>query len=157
MSILTMNDDKEYLHDADFPNYYVDKIHPEDYIINTRPILEKIYHTKRGHNRLLLRILIKMDRSTYLPLTFVCDTGACTSLYLCPKALIAIKSRIMKDELDNEYIELKSEKRMAVEETSYIHENVNIIGLKALFYFGLVLSIVDGEYIFEFNNLPDYF
>jgi hypothetical protein len=79
-----------------------------------------------------------------------CDTGACASIYLCEKAREVFHSRILKDELDNEYLEIKGGKKLAIEDT----ENVNVLGLKALTYFELFLK---KEYNFDFDNLPEYF
>jgi len=84
-----LNDDEEdiSLMFKDYPDNYVDKCHPEDYITSDSAIKELFFHVKKGHNRLLLRISIKIDKKTYVPITFICDTGACTSVYFSKKSM----------------------------------------------------------------------
>ena len=154
---MMINDDEEQhghcmLAESDFPNYFVNFCHPEDYIIRKNPFTEKILHWKRHHNRLFLRICFKIDEKSFLPLTFILDTGSPSHIYLCKKAKDEIESIINEDELQNEYILLNG-KKLAIHETPYVHQNVNIIGLLALSYFGFYLK---GN-SFELEDLPEYF
>jgi len=140
------------LGEKDFPANYVDFIHPDDYKILAEPTFEKIFHRRKFHNRLLIRISFKVD-DRYIPITFIIDTGFPMFFYLCPKAKEIFETRIEMDEFQTEFIKLPDGKRFTVDETPHIHHNVNIIGLMALNYFGF--SLIDGE--FEFERLPEYF
>ena len=64
------------LNDSDFPTYYKNQAHPNDYIISNVPIIENIFNDRKHHWRILLRISFKISEDNYLPVTFVCDTGA---------------------------------------------------------------------------------
>lgn len=48
MSLISFDEDESVLilKETDFPNYYVDFIHPEDYTIINRPIYETLFHKK---------------------------------------------------------------------------------------------------------------
>ena len=142
------------LKDSDFPDYYVNKIHPEDYILRDEPCRDLIFHKKLHHSRLLLRICF-LDKHTFIPLTFVCDTGAPSSFYLCNKALKLLKNRIKTDpDILVRYVKVDG-KKMLVTEIPVNHcenYNVNIIGLNALMFFGIELH----QDSFSFNNLPEY-
>lgn len=119
------------------------------------PVLDYIYHTKKYHNRLLLRICFKINNDLFVPITFVCDTGAPGSLYLSEKAREQIEdARILKDrDLGIEYIKLSTtKKKIQIDDHPSNHKNINIMGLMALSRFGLN---VDYE-SFNFKNLPDY-
>lgn len=155
MSFISTDEDESVLilKPSEFPSYYVDFLHPEDYKITNTPFIEKIFHKKKYHNRLLIRICFKIDINTYLPVTFVIDTGFPMNLYLCPKTRENIEHLIKTDEFDTEYITVFGTKNLTVDETPHVHHNVNIIGLIALNYLGFVLA--DGE--FGFYKEFDYF
>ena len=138
---------------ADFPSNYVNFIHPEDYKLYNSPFMEMFFHKKRFHNRIFIRLCFKLDIETYLPLTFIIDTGCPMYLYLCTKSKDILKHIINSDEFGTEYISLPNGKKFTVDETPLVHENVNIIGLMAMDYLGF--SILNGEFIFE--NIPDHF
>jgi hypothetical protein len=72
------------LQDADYPPNFIHMAHPEDLKESKEPINpEYIRHHKRDHHRLLFRIsFIKLESGKFLPLTFVCDTGAPSHFYL---------------------------------------------------------------------------
>lgn len=140
------------LHPLDFPNYYTNFIHPTDYVNVTEPFIEHIFHQKKCHNRLLLRICTKIDTHTYLPLTFVIDTGAPAYIFLCPRAKIALESIIKLDDVQNEFL-LINGKKLPINETPSNHDNINVIGVMALSKFGFHF---EGDE-FAFNNLPHYF
>jgi hypothetical protein len=36
------------LHDSDYPDYFINKTHPDDYIPSNHPITEKIFHIKKS-------------------------------------------------------------------------------------------------------------
>lgn len=147
------------LKSTDFPNYYVDFMHPDDYTLRDTPFFEKIFHRKRFHNRIFVRICFKVDTHSFLPLTFIIDTGCPMFLYLCPKAKENLQHIIKVDEFDTECVNI-SGKNFSIDETPHVYSNcinsvnnVNIIGLMALNYFGLTL--IDGD--FGFERLPEHF
>jgi hypothetical protein len=92
-------EDELLLTNADFPDYFTSMAHPDDYILSEERVFETIYHTKPHHNRLLLRASWKIEQNGnthYLPMTFVCDTGAPMYFYLCSRAYL-----IHYTEIDN--------------------------------------------------------
>lgn len=154
---LLMEDETILLYEADFPNYYVDKHHPDDYKIVREPFVRLIYHDRIGHNKLLLRITTKIGDGMYLPATYVCITdackGACVGIYTNALLDRLINNRIVMDkESGISYINT-SVGKINVAPTPAPHQDCNIIGLRALCKFGLTLSPDS----FEFTNLPDYF
>ena len=74
------------LQNADFPDHYVDMQHPDDYSAVDQPFVEYITNSYAHHYRLIVRICWKLGEQKYLPMSFVCDTGAPTALYLSDKA-----------------------------------------------------------------------
>jgi len=154
MSLISQNEDDYVLllRETDFPAYFQDLIHPEDYKIFNSPFIEKIFHKRIYHNRMFIRMCFKVDNSTFIPLTFIIDTGSPMFLYLCPKALEELSFVIKEDELGIKYINVNG-KKFTVDETPHSHRNVNIIGLMALNNFGLYLKDLE----FEFENLPEHF
>jgi len=143
------------LQDTDFPVYFKDQHHPEDFIPMLNPKIDLILHKKPFHNRLFARICFLTEESTYLPFTFILDTGAPEFLYLSEKTKIMLNNRIKKDDGDHEYIKFKSEcefhgKKIPVNDTPSHHNNINIMGLKLLLKFELCLN----EEGIMFNKLP---
>src|SRR3990167_7296990 len=137
--------------DADFPDNYVDQCHPEDYIQKTTSEIELIYRIRPYHNRIFLRVCILIDSGVFVPMTFVCDTGAPGYLYICERARKLIKNRIRVDDRETEFLSLDSGKNMVVSSSPSNHSNSNIMGLRALSFFGLFLE----NDTFGFNNLPE--
>lgn len=150
IKMLYIDEDETIFKPVDFPSNYINFIHPEDYVLTDTPIYEEIFHRRRYHNRIFVRICFKVDTNSFLPLTFIIDTGC--PMYLCPKAKDNLKHIIKNDELDVDYIEVLG-KKMTIDKTPHVHENVNIIGLMALSRFGFSLM---GEE-FSFESLPEYF
>lgn len=151
---MLFNDNEFFiLQDVDFPDYFVNKAHPDDYreMVDQLPV-ELIYHQRPNHNRLLLRISFKISGSSYIPLTFVCDTGAPMFIYINELTRRLIKSRIELDDAENEIITING-KVMTLGSSPSNHLDVNIIGLRALSYFGLVLENDE----FGFTRLPNHF
>ncbi len=140
------------LQDADFPDYFIHKAHPNDYkvIKNALPV-ELIYHHRPHHNQLLMRISFKINFLSYIPCTFICDTGAPMFIYINETMRKLIINRIELDAAENEVIVING-KTMTLGSSPSNHPDVNIIGLRALSYFGLILDSDD----FEFNRLPNY-
>ncbi len=73
------------LQPADYPDCYVICAHPTDYKLLPEPVTEHITHQHFLHSRLHIRLSFSVKDSFYLPMTFVIDTGAPRSLYLCKK------------------------------------------------------------------------
>ena len=67
-----------FLTEKDFPVNFVNMQHPEDYSLQSTPIVkELIYHHRKGlHTRLILRVSIKLAEGIFTPISFVLDTGA---------------------------------------------------------------------------------
>lgn len=128
------------LQDADFPGNYVDMQHPEDYELVDGALAEYIPHFSGHHNRLIIRICWKVGNK-YMPMSFVCDTGAPMGLYLSEKAsnLLRRHGRVIEDETGNEYAEIPGVGKAAVEPTPPGHAPANIMGLRLLVKLGLSL------------------
>lgn len=137
-------DEELLLMNDDFPDYFIEKAHPTDYISLDHPIpIEYIYHKKQYHNRLIVRISWQISGCLYIPMSFVIDTGAPNGFYLSAKAFQCLGKRIHTDDMDNQYIILhntkKQTKKLMVSPTPYNHSPANIIGLKTLMFLGLEL------------------
>lgn len=127
------------LHDEDFPLNYVHMVHPDDYKITNNYNSQFIMHSRFGrHNRLIARVSWKVSENAYMPLSFVCDTGAPSYFYLSINTLNELsKYNILKtDDRGNMYVKVyksQTDTFLAnIEETPHVHKNANIIGLKAL-------------------------
>jgi len=127
---------------ADFPDYYENMAHPNDYEKNQEPVnISYISHHKLYHNRLILRISWKTSRGGYVPMSFVCDTGAPMHFYLSDAALECLKEaeRIKEDDLEVPFVMVFG-KRATVQETPPGHRPGNIMGLLMLKRLGLVVK-----------------
>ena len=146
-----MQDESIFLQAADFPDYFIDKHHPEDYIMTELPIeKECIFNELVDHNRCILRISFKFKEG-FIPFTFICDTGAPSSIYLNDITRRMLITRLLKDDLGNLFLRING-KRMAVKPSPEPHSDTNIFGVLALRSFGFHFD----EATFNFNNLPDY-
>lgn len=130
------------LTDKDFPAFYINKHHPDDYKISNTPIeKELIFHEyKGGHNRLLLRCSIKLSDDLFCPMTFVLDTGA-PKVYMSAigKSILAeYKLLINEEDLGIDYVKFLGRKYI-VEDTPEGHAPANILGLKTLCRWGLTM------------------
>ena len=141
------------LHEADFPSYYKNKKHPDDYKNFSQPVQELIWNDNLGHNnRLLLRQSIKISDINYIPITFVCNTGATGLIYFNELSSLIFKDRIKYDDFGTAYL-IINDKNFPIRKTQEPHQDCNVIGIKALGKFELWMR--DRE--FGFNNLPEYF
>lgn len=62
--------------ELDFPKFYVNMAHPEDYKETCDPVEPQFfYHERPGHFRVLLRASFRLASNLYCPMTFLCDTG----------------------------------------------------------------------------------
>jgi hypothetical protein len=160
--MLIINDDylvneELLLHNNDYPSNYINKAHKNDYKIFKEPnMIEKIFNKISHHNRLLLRISWKINDNQYVPMTFVCDTGAPMNFYVSELGKVFIKSRINEDELQTEYVIIKNKngntKKVSISPSPNLHSESNIIGLLLLDFFGL--TIKNGQ--FDLEYIPKY-
>ena len=148
------------LHDEDFPKNYVNMRHPEDYIIFAEFKPQFICHSYFGrHNRLIARVAWKVSDNVMIPMSFVCDTGAPSHLYLSTEAMEVLNNAklLLTDDKGTPYMKMHKNASetfpATVEETPYVHKHANILGLKALKQLSLHLS---GE-AFNFNSEFAYF
>lgn len=144
------------LTDEDFPDYFEDFAHPNDYVMTNQPITpEHICHSRLGqHHRLLFRISVSCG-GKYFSVSFVCDTGAPRFLYLCPKmfALMENLGAIKVDEDTGLRWVMIENKKVPLDETPECHRPANIIGLRLLYRLGLYLE----ENTFGFSRGPNCF
>ena len=126
------------LQNADFPDNYVNMQHPEDYSIFMQPFVEYITNSYAHHYRLIVRVCWKLSNTEYMPVSFVCDTGAPTGLYLSDKAhkILTKYRRVLEDDAGNVYANICGTGAAAVEPTPPGHAPANIIGLKLLLKLG---------------------
>lgn len=141
------------LQDADFPDNYVNMQHPDDYFVVSKPFVEYIPHFSGHNNRLIVRVCWKGNNTEFVPMSFVCDTGAPMGLYLSTKATNLLRSikRVVEDETGNEYVEICKIGKASIEPTPPGYAPANIIGLRVIMKLGLNV----GSGTFTFNNKPE--
>ncbi len=149
---------------TDFPDNFVNRQHPEDYILVPEPIVpEYILHTSilHGSIRLFVRISWKTPRG-FLPMTFMVDTTNPYFILFCPEGMMAIINndrRHSKDHSDLGFVQVHHG-RSGEEEVFFNArmdysqvKSVNIIGLRGLMKLGLH---VDSKG-FRFDNSIPWF
>jgi hypothetical protein len=139
------------LHDADFPDGFKDMAHPDDFVVEYFP-----HEGKNNHGRIIVRVCFQVSNG-YLPLSFVCDTGASHSLYLSPRSygILNDAKRILKDkDLCREYVQLSGMKASLCE-TPAQHQPANLIGIRLLAKLGLRMFLGDGDLKFDFAFPPN--
>ncbi len=142
LSVDTTVESELLLQDGDFPGNYKRMAHPNDYEIIKAPIdTEFIFHKNQHHNRLIMRISWMLGDNRYVPMSFVCDTGAPMFFYLDTRAIDILRTHsvITEDELQTLYVTTNGHKAL-VQETPATHKPANIIGLLMLSRFGLTLE-----------------
>lgn len=142
------------LQDTDFPNNYVNMQHPDDYEVVGNPFVEYIPHFSGHNNRLIVRVCWKKNDTEFVPMSFVCDTGAPMGLYLSTKATNILRNikRVVEDETGNEYVEIFGIGKASIEPTPPGHAPANIIGLRVI----MKLELSTGGGSFRFNNTSEY-
>ena len=132
----------------DFPVHYSDEeyCHPDDYKPSPRIIpREFIFNHRQGKfNRLILRICFEGDSAstTFIPMSFILDTGAPRHLYLCQKAIASLSdaNRLFVDEdMDMMWTPIYGRK-VPIDNTPSSHDPANIMGLRFLMRLGLTLN-----------------
>jgi hypothetical protein len=149
------------LQNADFPDNYVDMQHPDDYNAVEAPFVDYITNSYAHHYRLIVRVCWKLGEKKYIPMSFVCDTGAPTALYLSDKAyrLLSQHKRVLEDDAGNVYAVICETGAAAVEPTPPGHAPANIIGLKLLLKLRLDLDLDKSKHNsnFIFKKMPTAF
>ena len=139
------------LQPADYPDYYVDMAHPEDYKVQDKPIpLEHIVHRRTGHWRMIFRVSFRCDdEKSFVPMSFVCDTGAPYDFYLSDRAMMELEKggRLREDDLGNAFLSDVVGNNSAVKEIPYTHEPGNLIGMRLMLRLGFVMG--DGSFGFS--------
>ncbi len=143
------------LQNADFPDNFINMQHHDDYKIVSEPFVEYISHFVGHHNRLIVRACWKVGSDAYVPVSFVCDTGAPMGLYLSDKASNTLRSfdRIIEDEAGNEYADVHRAGKTAVQPTPPGHAPANIMGLRLLVKLSLELK---EDKTFSLRSMGEY-
>ncbi len=144
------------LQDADFPDHYVNMQHPCDYSPVSSPFVEYIPHFHGRHRRLIVRVCWQVNETQYVPMSFVCDTGAPMGLYLSEvsHAVLICYGRIKEDEIGNEYTYVEGAGKVSVELSPHGHAPANIMGLELLTKLGLRLL---HNHAFSLINIHRFF
>lgn len=138
------------LQEADFPDNYKQMAHLHDYEPLSNPFVNYISHFSGRHNRLIVRMCWLHERENkYMPMSFVCDTGAPMGFYLSGIAYRKLREikRLKEDETGNEYVVIENMGKIAVEPTPQGHKPANIMGLRILTKMQLRLC-TDNSFLF---------
>lgn len=130
------------LNPQDFPGHYVNMAHPQDYIAMSDPLQPELFYNL-NHFRLLLRASFALPDKSFLPMTFVCDSGAPGGYYFSERAITMLSrpdvQRLMRDDLHNMYLQTEVGK-FAVTDTPQRRQPANVLGLRVLEKYGLIIS-----------------
>lgn len=137
----------------DFPRYFVEGRHPDDLTVTDQPSTpEYIVCKKVNHNRLFVRLPVKISEGKFTMMTFLCGTSVPNCIYLSWKCRKLLSDRIIiEPDLQYEYLPL-GEDRLLVHIMPNYSQNYNVLGLTALMKFGLQLQSDS----FSFTSLPTY-
>jgi hypothetical protein len=155
-SILDVDGEEVLIQSEDFPTNYVNMSHPDDYkrFDNIIQVSSIYNHGGSRHNRVISRLSWKIGNK-YVPMSFICDTGATKHIYLSKLAysIISTANRIIEDpDLGTKYVTINGRKA-AVLPTPDNYEPANLLGLPMLIRLGLSLS----EQAVKFLDAPEYF
>lgn len=120
--------------------------HLEDYTVQKQPITPVLtYHCRGPHRRLLLRISWRCAEDKYIPMTFLCDTGAPLGIYLSERAVELLVDEDLLHEGDTGivHVMLGADQECfpaQVQDTPLNYGQSNLIGLPVLMKLGLTLS-----------------
>ncbi len=143
----------------DFPDEYGKTLsHPDDYIrVEECMTPTIIYNDGEDKNeRIIARFSWKSDDGkTYIPMSFICDTGATRHIFLSDAAfaLLRVIRSIKKDELGTRYVVINGRKT-ALLPTPDSFQPANLIGLPLLSRFGLS---IDKNKNVKFDDPPAFF
>jgi hypothetical protein len=126
---------------TDFPRDFINRKHPEDYILSPKPTVpEYIVHDS---TRLFLRISWKSAKG-YLPMTFMVDTTNPTSVSFCPEGMEGMLDNgfgLVDKSLGYKYVHVHHGESGEDFFPARMHfsqvKSVNILGLRALMKLGL--------------------
>lgn len=93
-----------------------------------------------------------MAEDMYIPVTFICDTGAPGFIYINSLTYRLLGKRILSDSLENEFIKI-GDSHFHVKPSPANHPDTNILGLRILSVFGLHIN----DETFGFESLPQHF
>ena len=139
------------LRDADFPPYCVRMQHPADYLVSSSPVSEYITHTPGRHRRLIARISWQKSATEFIPMSFVCDTGAPMGFYLSETAREVLRSlgRIREEDRSGLFsLHVQGLGATAVDDTPRGYCPANIMGLRILQRVGLVVEPDCNSFVF---------
>ena len=146
--------EEDVLHDEDFPSNYVHMAHPDDYKDMSEFAPQFIIHSHFGrHNKLIVRAAWRVSHTSVVPMSFVCDTGAPSYMYMSSIALSILQDKglLLKDDKDTPYVQVHIDSKNAfpatVEETPHHHKDANILGLKSLQR--LSMHVTEGGFTFN--------
>lgn len=140
---------------CDFPSDFTGMHHPDDYKPVSVPFIECILHSsERHHVRMIARICWQKSYAEFIPMSFVCNTGAPRGLYLSEQALTLLMSmgRITYDASGKAYAEIEGVGSMLAELTPPGHAPANMMGLSLLMRLGCRMD----QDRFEFESAPPY-
>lgn len=154
-SILDVDGEEVLIQSEDFPTSYVNMFHTDDYksLDNVVQVSCIYNHGGSRHNRIISRLSWKVGNK-YVPMSFICDTGATRHIYLSKLAysMLSSANRIIEDpDLGTKYVTINGRKA-AVLPTPDNYEPANLMGLPILIRFGLSLS----EHAVNFSDAPEY-
>lgn len=153
--ILDVDGEEILIQSEDFPMSYVNMSHPDDYkrLENVVQVSCIYNHGGSRHNRIISRLSWKVGNK-YLPMSFICDTGATRHIYLSKLAysMLNTANRIIEDpDLGAKYVTINGRKA-AVLPTPDNYEPANLMGLPILIRFGLSIS----EHAVKLSDAPEY-
>ena len=126
---------------ADFPQEYVNMQHPDDYSLQDSPIVPSfVVNQRQGHARLIFRISWQTG-SKFMPMSFIVDTGAVHPVYFGNVGMRLMEAHrlLLLDDLGTDVVKLR-DCSVQYKATPKCYDPANIIGLRFLLRFGLVLE-----------------
>jgi hypothetical protein len=145
--ILTLNDENGravLVTRLDYPRHFIDMHHPDDYKVQSEPIIpEFIVHQAGNHIRLIWRVSFRCAAG-YIPISFIVDTGGMNYFYFSEDAVIVLEenSVVVRDDDANNYVRMRVGEnvvRASFEDSPAHAKPANLIGLKLIFKLQLQL------------------
>ena len=133
-----------------FPDSFVGMQHPNDYTGVSKPFAEYIPHFSGRNSHLIVRMCWEKSEAEYVPMSFVCDTGAPMGLYLSSIALCLLRSigRVLEDESGCEYVEIRHVGKASIHPAPPGYAPANILGLRVIMKLGL--NVGNGTFVFKY-------
>jgi len=139
----------------DNPENFVNFLHNEDLQeVSVRQDLTIIEHSLSGHHRTFIRLWLRLPNGNFLPVSFLCDSGAPGPLYLGKPTIDALKAKGLLVDGGNGYDIIRlsfangpTDHAIPIQPTPPNHAPANIIGLplikKMRVHFDDVTTIVN--------------